>query len=126
MENYIAKKHWFYWVLPSFWAIVTSITIIIPILILLHAYLRWKSDTLEIKDNCICSRTGIIFINKKTIPIEKISFITERTDIISEKLGFGSIQIQSSADLKAILYMWIVNPSEFIKKVNEIKEAKEG
>lgn len=126
MENYVAKKHWFFWMLPSFFALLTIWSIILPIVIFLIAYLRWKSDILEIKDGCIYSRTGVIFLDKKTIPIDKISFITEKSNILSEKIGFGMIQIQSSAYAKEITYPYIVNPSEFIQKVNEIKEKKEG
>ena len=86
-----------------------------------YAFLRWKADTLEIKDGCLQSKKGVIFIDKKTIPIEQISFISEKTDIIAQSMGFGTIQVQSSAFAKTIDYLFISNPGEFIKRVNEYK-----
>ena len=124
MESYIAKKHWWYWVLPIMLSVLFVWTLILPIFIILYAYLRWKFDKIEIKDRCLYSKMGLIFIDKKTIPLEQISFISEKCDIISQSLGFASIQVQSSAFAKAITYPCIDKPQELIKFVNENKKRK--
>ena len=124
MENYIAKKHWWFWVTPALVSILFLFTLIIPIWVMLYAILRWNLDKLEIKDGCLYSRMGIIFIDKKTIPLEQISFVSEKTEIISQWLGFSCIQVNSSDFGKAIEYPCIANPSEFIKFINEHKKDK--
>jgi uncharacterized membrane protein YdbT with pleckstrin-like domain len=123
METYEAKKHWWFWVPPVTISIIFLITLIIPIWIMLWAILRWNLDKIEIKDGCLYSRMGVIFIDKKTIPLEQISMVSEKADIISQWLGFGTIEVQSSAFGKAISYPWIKNPAEFIKVVNDYKKS---
>lgn len=127
MENcYKAEKHWWFWVPYVIFTLLLCWTIIIPIWLILWGLLRWKLDKIEIKDGNLYSRMGIIFIDKKTIPLDKISFITEKTDIISEWLKFGAIQINSSAFGKAIEYPCIKNPQGFIDFFNKAKPAIKG
>lgn len=124
MDNtFIAKKHGYFWAPSVFFSILLCFTVIIPIFILLWTFLRWKLDKLEIRDGCLYSRTGVIFIDKKTIPLEQISFISVKTDIISEMQGFGCIQIQSSAFAKAVEFPCIKKPDELIKFVNDWKKS---
>lgn len=123
METYEAKKHWWFWVPPVTISLIFLITLIIPIWVMLWAILRWNLDKIEIKDGCLYSRMGIIFIDKKTIPLEQISMVSEKTDIIAQWLGFGTIEVQSSAFGKTISYPWINNPAEFIKRVNDYKKS---
>lgn len=123
METYEAKKHWWFWMPPVFVSLVFIWTVIIPIWYLLWAFLRWKLDKIEIKDGCLQSRMGIIVIDKKTVPLEQISFVSEKQDIISQLLGFACIQVNSSAFGKAIEYPCIANPSEFVKFINDNKKA---
>lgn len=123
MQTYEAKKHWWFWVPPVTISLIFLITLIVPIWVMLWAVLRWKLDKIEIKDGCLYSRMGIIFIDKKTIPLEQISFVSEKSDIISQWLGFSCIQVNSSAFGKAIEYPCIANPSEFIKVINEYKKS---
>lgn len=122
METYEAKKHWWFWMPYIFIAILFIWTLIIPILVILWAILRWKLDKIVIKDGCLYSRMGIIFIDKKTIPLEQISFVSEKADIISQWLGFACIQVNSSAFGKAIEYPCIANPEALIKFINEHKK----
>ncbi|MBS6552951.1 MAG: hypothetical protein KH321_03295 [Clostridium sp.] len=124
METYIARKHWWFWVAPIFISLVFLITLIVPIWVMIAAFLRWKFDKIEIKDGCLISRMGIVFIDKKTIPLEQISFVSEKGDIISQWLGFSCIQVNSSAFGKAIEYPCIANPGEFIKVINDYKKEK--
>ena len=123
METYEAKKHWWFWVPPVTNSLIFLITLILPIWVMLWAILRWNLDKIEIKDGCLYSRMGIIFIDKKTIPLEQISMVSEKTDIIAQWLGFGTIEVQSSAFGKTISYPWINNPAEFIKRVNDYKKS---
>ena len=127
MENmgnnvYVAKKHWWFWVAPITFSILFLFTIIIPAWIMIYTVLRWKLDKIEIKDGCLYSRIGVIFIDKKSIPLEQISFVSEKTDIISQWLGFSCIQVNSSAFGKAIEYPCIANPAEFIQFINDYKK----
>ncbi len=123
-ETYIAEKHWFFWVMPVIVSLLTIITVILPIFIMGWATLRWKLDKIEYKNGCLYSRLGVIFIDKKAIPLEKISVVSEKTDIISELLGFGSLVVQSSAMDSTITYTFIQKPTNFIEFLNK-KIAKQ-
>lgn len=120
--KYIAKKHWWFWVAPVIISLIFLFTLIIPVWVMLWAILRWNLDKIEIKEGCLYSRMGVIFIDKKTVPLEQISFVSEKTDIISQWLGFSCIQINSSAFAKSIDYPFIANPSEFISTINEYRQ----
>lgn len=125
MEVYSAKKHWWFWVPPILVSLVFIWTLIVPIWVMLYAFFRWKLDKIEIKDGCLYSRMGIIFIDKKTIPLDKISFVTEKSDIISELLKFACIQVNSSAFGKDIEYPCIANPTKFVDYINNYKKIHE-
>lgn len=122
MEVYEAKKHWWFWVPYILFSLIFIWTFIIPIWLLLWALLRWKLDKIEIKDDVLYSRMGIICIDKKTIPLNKISFVTEKSDIISEWLGYSCIQVNSSAYGKAIEYPCIANSTEFVNIINNYQK----
>lgn len=121
MNTYVVEKHWWFWVGPIILSMIFLFTIVIPIFILIWAALRWKFDKIEIKDGCLYSRIGIINIDKKTIPLEKISMINEKSDIISQWLDFGVIEIQSSAFGKSIQYPCIKHPVGLIEFYNKSK-----
>lgn len=121
METYTVEKHWFTFVPPLFWSVILSFTVIMPFIIMFWALLRYKLDKIEVKDGLLCSRIGVIAIDKKTIPLDQISFITVRNDIISEWMGFGCIEVQSSAFAKAISYLYIKNPQGLVDFVNKNK-----
>lgn len=118
MENYIAKKHWFFWVVPSVISILFIWTIIVPIIVMGWAVLRYKLDVIEYKDGCLYSRLGVLNIDKKAIPIDKISMVSEKTNIIAQLLGFGSLEVQSSAFNSTIIYTCIEKPTDFITFLN--------
>lgn len=121
MDTYIVKKHWFFWVAPIIWSLIFLPLVIIPIIILTVAFLRWKLDKIEVKNGCLYSRMGLFSIDKKTIPLSQISFISEKTNILAQCFGFSTIEIQSSAFAKDIFYPCIANASAFVDFVNSHK-----
>lgn len=127
-KKYVAKKHWWFWILPISYSLIFLLLatiwqgmLLFIVWIMIWAILRWKFDKIEMKEGCLYSKMGIIFIDKKTIPLEQISFVSEKMDIISQLLGFACIQVNSSAYGKAIEYPCIANSSEFVKTFNEFK-----
>ena len=119
-----AKKHWLYWFVPISISLVITVLIfaaiyildvnnidglillwlmIIPAIILLCYWLRWHFDTIEVKEGCLYARNGIILIKKEIIPLEKISYLSENTNLIGQLIKCGSLVIKSSADGKEIV-----------------------
>lgn len=127
MENLTVEKHWFTWFMPSLISIICICTLVlipVAIIIMLYTFLRWKFDKIEFKDGCFYSRIGLIMINRKSIPIEQISFIDIKADFISEAMHMGTIQVQSSAFAKAISYNFIKEPEKITQYVNAYKAQK--
>lgn len=140
MIKYEVKKHWLFWGSPVLFScillafvwplflfpttfLVAALIILIPFT---WASLRWKLDIIQIKEDCLYSRIGVIFIDEKNIPLEQISFISQHKNIISSLLKCSDIQIQSSAlgNNNIIQYRDIANAEEFISIINETKNIK--
>lgn len=133
-EKYVLEKSIFMWVKPfliaGFCALVglcssdldkttTIVWLAIAIVIILHTLLRWQFDKIEYSDGFLNSRIGIISIDKKSIPLNKISMVSEQTNIIAQLFGFGDILVQSSAASSDIKYKYIDKPQDFVKFMNE-------
>ena len=113
------QKHWFFFVVP-----IVIGTLLLPVfgiglLVYLWAFLRYKFDKVEIKDGQLYSRLGLINIDTKTIPLNKISMVSVKSDIFSELLGFGVIQVQSSAFNSTISYPYIKDAKKAAEIINE-------
>lgn len=121
MENLEIKKHWLWWGWFVVFSILTVWSLIFPILILGYAFLRWKLDKIEIVDGILKSREGLICINKKAIPLDKISMVNTNTNFISEMLHAGDLIVQSSAENNAIKYSCIENPEIIVDFINKNK-----
>lgn len=136
MEVIKAEKHWAFFVpcffycifvllimFPFFFGIGGSILIILPpFLIIAYYVLLYKFEKIEVKENRLCSRTGLINIRQENIPLDKISYLSEEKNILGLIFGFGTITVQSSAVSSTIKYPYIKKPNEFIQKVNDLKQ----
>lgn len=118
MEKIIIKKSkWF-----LFSPIVIGILLlpfIVGIFIIAYGLLRYKFDKIEINDNQFYSRLGLFNIDIKTIPLNKISMVSAKKDIISTLLNYGTIEIQSSAISSKIAYPFIENVNSVVEQINQ-------
>lgn len=119
MEEIILKKHWFSLVAPISIGLLLLPVAGLGLLVILWAILRFKFDVIKIDDKQLYSRFGLINIDEKMIPLNKISCINVKSDIISNMLGFGILSIQSSALNSEIMYPFIENASKAVTMINE-------
>ena len=113
----IKKSKWFIYKFIFLGVILLPI-LFIGAFVILWALLRYKFDKIEIDENQFYSRLGLLNIDIKTIPLNKISMVSAKTDIISQLLGFGTIEVQSSAMNSTIMYPYIDNVSDVVNKIN--------
>lgn len=114
----IKKSKWFIYTY-IFWGVILLPIFFIGIFVIIWALLRYKFDKIEIDENQLYSRLGLLNIDIKTIPLNKISMVSVKTDIISQLFGFGTIAVQSSAISSTIMYPFIDNASEIVNQINK-------
>lgn len=118
METIEIKKSPIFFVRPILWGTFTLWLLCFGLLVYLWAWGRYKYDKLEIRDNQLYSKFGIFNVDVKTIPLNRISMVSAKTDVISEAFGFGTLQIQSSASNSTISYPYVKDVHKVVEIIN--------
>ena len=113
----IKKSKWFLFPTLSIGLLLSPL--IIGLFIIGYGIARYKADKIEIADGQFFSRLGLFNIDIKTIPLSKISMVSVKTNLFTALLGYGTIEIQSSALNSTIEYPYIKNPVETVKEINK-------
>lgn len=119
MEKLEIKKSIWFIVAYVLLGIVLLPVFFIGIFVIIWALLRYKFDKIEIDETQLYSRLGLVNIDIKTIPLNKISMVSVKTNIITQLLNFGTIEVQSSALNSTIMYPFIDNASEIVTQINK-------
>ncbi len=117
MEKLIIEKSKWFLFHSIFWGIIL-LPFIIGIFFIAYGLLRYKYDKIKIENGTFYSRFGLLNIDTKTIPLNKISMVSVKQDIIARLLNFGTIELQSSANNSTISYPFIKNADEIVKQIN--------
>lgn len=120
----IKKSKWFLFSYIMLGVVLLPL-FLIGIFIILFGFLRYKVDKIEIRENQLYSRLGLLNIDIKTIPLDKISMVSVKTDIMSQLFNYGTIVVQSSAVNSTIIYPFIENPTEIVKEINKRIQIKD-
>lgn len=78
----------------------------------------WAVTNLRVVDEC-----GVISLNSKESPLEKINNVTYSQTGWGRILGYGDIQIQTAAEIGATTYTMVTNPRELKDTITEMQEA---
>ncbi len=128
---YIAQKHWIVYLtglLISAVIIAVATTfkysflgVVFSIAIMLYIHLERKTNLWIVTDRRFIDEYGIISLNSKETPIDKINNVTFSKDIIGMIFGYGDVVIQSAAEL-GITKAKLIKAPEMLKSA--IEEAQ--
>lgn len=112
----INKSKWFLF-RPCFWGVILA-PFLIGFLFIGYALLRYKLDKIEIVNDTLYSRFGVFNVDIKTIPLNKISMVSIKKDLIGSMLGYSTIEVQSSALDSSISYSFIKEAESVVNEIN--------
>lgn len=117
----VVKPHWFVLVGPSILLIIGVIAAIlirdygyiIPVVLLCYLVYKiiernnnlWAVTNLRVVDEF-----GILTLNSKESPLDKINNITYSQTILGRVFDFGSVQIQTAAEIGSTTYHMVQSP----------------
>jgi len=121
-------KHWFVLVKPVFVFIfflvgtfiafaispeagkVLSLITIIPFLILIWKILERKVDIWAVTNLRVIDEYGVLSHNAKESPLDKVNNISFQQSLMGRMFGYGSVQIQTAAEMGATTYDFVTSP----------------
>lgn len=117
MDKLIIKKSKWFLFRPCFWGVILA-PFLIGFLFIGYALLRYKLDKIEIVNDTLYSRFGVFNVDIKTIPLNKISMVSIKKDLIGSMLGYSTIEVQSSALDSSISYSFIEEAESVVNEIN--------
>jgi len=122
------RKHWFVLVNPIFILILFIFAtvigfnananagkVLILITIILLLYLIWKIldrrvNIWVVTNLRVIDEYGVLSHNAKESPLDKVNNISFHQPLIGRIFGYGSVQIQTAAEMGATTYHFVTNP----------------
>ena len=129
----VIRPHWFVLVLPSLLAIMGIVPgvliggygFIIPFCA--FCYLGYK--IVERKHNLwavtnlrVIDEFGVISLNSKESPLDKINNVTYEQSIWGRMFGYGNVQIQTAAEVGSTIYHQVEKPKELKDMITQMQE----
>jgi len=98
------------------------IIFLIALIWLVFRYLEWKNTIYALTDRRVIVKSGIIRINHNEAPVNNIQNVFLRQGIIGRILDYGDIYISTAGimGLPTIIWRWVKNPSEVVRKINAV------
>ena len=96
------------------------ILLFIALIWLIYRYLEWKSTIYVLTDRRVIVKSGIIRIKHDEAPVDNIQNVFLRQGIIGRILNYGEISISTAGKQgePTIIWRWVKNPSEVVRKLS--------
>ena len=129
----IIRRHWLILVLPVTFTIIGLIIgsfiggygfIIpaIPFLYLLYRVIERNNDIWAVTDLRVIDESGVISLNSKESPLDKINNVSYNQTLWGRIFGFGDVQIQTAAEVGATNYELVESPQKLSDAITEMQE----
>ncbi len=117
---YKAKKHWFV-LLPVIILFLFSFAFVtvapfVPVifaLILIYSIISRQKNIWIVTNQRLIDEKGVLSINSKENSLDKINNVTYGKPLIGRIFNYGSLKIQTAAEMGATKHSVIKNPKEF-------------
>jgi uncharacterized membrane protein YdbT with pleckstrin-like domain len=129
----VTRPHWFVLVLPMLlviigliiWYKINGYGYIIPLVLACYLgyeiiernYNIWVVTNLRVIDEC-----GVFSINSKESPLDKINNVTYHQSIMGRLFGYGTVQIQTAAEIGSTTYYKVERPQELKDAITQMQE----
>jgi len=130
---YVAKKHWIMYgvVIPLFvaaWFIKSFELAGLSVLVLAYLYFERKFNIWAVTNRRFIDEWGIISLNSKDIPLDKVNNVLYKQDIWGRIFGYGLVELQSAAERGDVKAKLVTRPKELVywiqKAQRELTEAQ--
>ncbi|MFA5803121.1 MAG: PH domain-containing protein [Melioribacteraceae bacterium] len=133
-------KHWYVLLLPL---IITLILIALSVYIytklemiqwwhfivpvfaffyFIYKYYSWKFDLWVVTNYRVIDEFGVMSINSKESPIDKINNVSYQQSLLGRIMGFGDVQIQTAAEMGETSYANISRPQQLKEALSNAQE----
>ena len=75
-------------------------------------YLEWKHNIWSVTNFRVIDESGVININTKESPLDKINNVSYQQDIWGRIFGFGDVEIQTAASMGETVYRMVEKPKQ--------------
>lgn len=133
---YIARKHWVVYLVAIMILIIGCIfayyfkeplMIIAGLVILIGIHVERIRHLWIVTNRRILLEYGIFVLNTKETPLDKLNNISIQKDILGMIFGYGTMLIQSAAEMGLTTAKWIAKPELFVQAVAQAQSmAKMG
>ena len=129
----VIRSHWFIIVWPFLFAIIGLIAgiliggygYIIPFILVCYLFYKiiqrnnnlWAVTNLRVIDEF-----GVFTLNSKESPLDKINNITYNQTILGRIFGYGSVQIQTAAEIGSTTYYMVETPKKLKDTITLMQE----
>ena len=129
----LIRPHWFTLVWPGICTIITiiigiligPIAYVIPfILICFFAYkiVERKNNLWAVTNLRVIDEYGVFSHNSKESPLDKINNVSYNQSLWGRMFGYGSVQIQTAAEVGASTYNLVERPKELKDTITQMQE----
>ncbi|MFA7228008.1 MAG: PH domain-containing protein [Melioribacteraceae bacterium] len=134
------RKHWFILIIPFMIPLLlialtvyvylkdSSISpyfMLIPLFsffFLVYKYYSWKFDLWVVTSHRVIDECGVLSINSKESPIDKINNVSYQQSLMGRMFGFGNVQIQTAAEMGETSYSCIARPEKLKEALSNAQE----
>lgn len=125
---YQTRKHWFVLIIPAIifillvvlsYYVYTKLTIIewyhflVPLFTfsyITYKYYSWRFDLWVVTNFRVIDEEGVLSVNSKESPIDKINNVSYEQSLMGRILGYGNVQIQTAAEMGETSYLNLAQP----------------
>ncbi|MCX6305189.1 MAG: PH domain-containing protein [Bacteroidetes bacterium] len=133
----IIRPHWFTLVLPSVIAVIglaIGIAIgtygpgygyfltLIPLGYLGYKVIERNNNLWAVTNLRVIDEYGVISLNSKESPLDKINNVTYEQSIWGRMFGYGNVQIQTAAEVGSTVYYQVERPKELKDTITQMQE----
>ncbi|MFZ4520227.1 MAG: PH domain-containing protein [Bacteroidales bacterium] len=133
----VIRTHWFTLVLPfvivaiglalgiaigaSGWAYGYLIPLF-PLAYLAYQYKARQNNLWAVTNLRVIDEFGVISLNSKESPLDKINNVTYEQSIWGRMFGYGNVQIQTAAEIGSTVYHMVEKPRELKDTITQMQE----
>ncbi|PKL83911.1 MAG: hypothetical protein CVV24_02455 [Ignavibacteriae bacterium HGW-Ignavibacteriae-3] len=137
---YQTRKHWFVLIIPSIifillivlsYYVYTKLTVIewyhllVPIFsffYIFYKYSYWRFDLWVVTNYRVIDEEGVLSINSKESPIDKINNVSYEQSLLGRILGYGNVRIQTAAEMGETSYINLSRPRQLKEALSRAGE----
>jgi uncharacterized membrane protein YdbT with pleckstrin-like domain len=129
----LIRPHWFTLVWPGIFVVITiiiagligTVAFIIPFILLCffgYKIVERKNNLWAVTNLRVIDEFGVFSHNSKESPLDKINNVTYNQSILGRMFGYGSVQIQTAAEVGSSTYNLVERPKELKDTITQMQE----